>query len=370
AASTRLATDLDAWRRLARFTAIAASILTLVHAAIAFTPLFDFVATRLIAAPPEVLEPARIGLAIMLPWSGAIAWRRMQQGVLIRCELSRFVATGTLIRLIANAVALGIGFAVARTRGTVDGVVVGASGIAAGVLCEVAFVDRVARRHALPRLAALPPAEESWSWRRFARFYVPLAFTPLISMLVQPVGAAAMGRMPDALRSLAAWPSVYGLVFLLRSLGFAFNEVAVALAGRPGGRAALQTFAWRLGTAVTLAVAILALTPLGRLWLGGVSGLQDDLAAFAHAALPFALLMPGYAVVQHLFQGLLVHHGRTRSITEAVAIYALIASTLLLVAVEAQALPGIRAALLAFTAAGLCQTAWLWRRARSALRHA
>ena len=48
-----------------------------------------------------------------------------------------------------------------------------------------------------------------------------------MTLVIQPIGAAAMSRMPDALPSLACWPAVYGLVFLLRSLGFAFNFAAM-----------------------------------------------------------------------------------------------------------------------------------------------
>ena len=62
-ASTALSRDWDAYKKLRRFMMWAGAILTAVHALIAFTPLYYFVATRLIGAPAELVEPARIGEA-------------------------------------------------------------------------------------------------------------------------------------------------------------------------------------------------------------------------------------------------------------------------------------------------------------------
>jgi len=67
AASTALATDRDAYGKLRRFTLVAGALLTALHVAVAFTPLFDLVAERVVAVPAAVVEPARTGLRIMTP---------------------------------------------------------------------------------------------------------------------------------------------------------------------------------------------------------------------------------------------------------------------------------------------------------------
>src|SRR5690606_20274728 len=63
AASTALCTDGQSYRLVRRFAHAAGAVLTLVHVAVAFTPLYDVVAGGLLHAPPETLEPGRIGLA-------------------------------------------------------------------------------------------------------------------------------------------------------------------------------------------------------------------------------------------------------------------------------------------------------------------
>ncbi|MCA8965388.1 MAG: hypothetical protein KDC48_10900, partial [Planctomycetes bacterium] len=220
AAATRLAVDEASWRTLGRFAPAACAVLTAVHVLVAFTALFDRIALDVIGVPAEVIEPGRLGMQIMTPWTWAIGYRRFQQGVLIRCERSDLVAYGTVIRLLTNASVLGAGLVV----GTWSGIAVGTTGIACGVLAEAAWAGwcfRSAARDRLPARSERPPLP----WRQFAAFYLPLACTPLITFVIQPIGAWAMSQLATPLLSLAAWPAVYGLVFLTRSAGFAFNEV-------------------------------------------------------------------------------------------------------------------------------------------------
>src|SRR5512144_888276 len=63
-ASTALARDRHAYAVVRRFMLVAGGLLTLLHALIAFTPLFDVIAGTLIGVPEPVREPARLGLRI------------------------------------------------------------------------------------------------------------------------------------------------------------------------------------------------------------------------------------------------------------------------------------------------------------------
>jgi len=90
------------------------------------TPLYALVVFGLLRPPPEVVEPARLGLRIMTPWTMAIAYRRYQQGVLIRFGRSRAVSLGTAVRLVTIALTLAVGAALSSALG-LPAVVVGAS---------------------------------------------------------------------------------------------------------------------------------------------------------------------------------------------------------------------------------------------------
>ena len=361
AASTALSSNWDDYRKLRRFMLTAGSLLTLVHVAIAFTPLYDFVAAGLIGAPAEVVEPARLGLRIMTPWTFSIAYRRFYQGVLIRFDRSRAVGLGTLVRLGVNTLVLASGY----LHGGVSGIVVGTCAIACAVLAEAFFVGWCVRPVVRERLRNVATRGEPLTRARFLRFYVPLAMTPLLTLVIQPIGAAAMSRMPLTLPSLAAWPAVHGLVFIPRGVGMAYNEVVVALFGEPGAPRALRRFTRILASILMVLLLAFAVTPLAGLWFEQFSGLSPELSDLCRTSVLLSLLMPGYTVLQSWFQGLLVARQETRAITEAVALYLIVVSIVLAIGVRTQAWTGVYYAIAAFSLGGVLQTTWLWWRSRA-----
>jgi hypothetical protein len=357
AASTALSRDRDAHRKLGRFVTLAGASLTILHLLIAATPLYDLVIPGLMGAPSEVLEPARLGLLVMTPWTWSIAYRRYQQGLLIRSGRSRLLGIGTVIRLAAIAAALATG----GLAGGVPGIVVGTAAVSAGVLAEAVFVGFVVR----PSIAALPALHEDappLTRDRFVRFYAPLALTSLLTLGVNPIASAAIGRMPSPLASLAAWPVVSGLVFTMRSLGFAFHEVVVAMWGRRGAERPLRRFAWTLALATSGGLVIIAATPLAEMWFRDVSALSAPLADLARQALWVGIPLPAVAAVVSLLSGTLVHRHRTRGVSEAVTAQLAVTSFVLALGVAWGGAPGLPVAVASFLLGQLVQIAWLARR--------
>ncbi len=354
AASTALSKDWDSYRTGYRFMMHAGALLTTLHVAIAFTPLYDFVMGTLIGAPQPIIGPSRIGFMIMTPWTWSIAYRRFQQGVLIRFGHSHVVGLGTVVRLSANLMVLSIGYLL----GTIPGIMVAASAVSIGVMSEAFFVGlRV--RPILQRVRQIAPDGDPLTMQSFLRFYIPLAMTSLLTLLVQPIGSAAISRMPNALESLAVWPVVSGLLFLLRSVGIAYNEVVVALLGEPGAEESLRRFAKILALSLTIILSLVAATPLAEFWFRGVSGLSPSLAKLAQTSLWFSLLLPAFSVWQSWYQGSLVYFRTTRGVTEAMALSLAISSAILGAGVVWGQGTGLYVAQAAFTAGGLAQMLWL-----------
>ena len=189
----------------------------------------------------------------------------------------------------------------------------------------------------------------------------------ILSLITMPIGSAAMGRMPFPLESLAVFPVVQGLVFALRSLGFAYSEVVVALMDRDDALRPLRRFAWQLATGASAALLLVAATPLSVIWFERVSALDPDLSGLARRAIWLTVLFPATSVLQALFTGTLVNLHRTRGIMEAVALHAATVSVLLLVAGPRSPWPGLYVTLAATLAAYLVQVIWLARRAAAAL---
>jgi hypothetical protein len=313
--------------------------------------------------PKVIVEPARIGLMIMTPWTWAIAYRRFQQGVLIRFGHSRAVGVGSVIRLSADALVLATGYLI----GSIPGIVVATAAVAAGVVCEAIYagwrVRPVVRDQVIPAEPVQPPLTN----RVFFAFYVPLVFTSLLTLLAQPIGSAALSRMPEALASLAVWPVLSGLVFMVRGSGVAYNEVVVALLDKAGSLRSLRRFAVLLAAATTALLVLLAATPLSRLWFEGFSALSPHLARLARTGLWLALPLPLLSVLQSWLQGAILHGGRTRGITESVAIYLATSALILGGGVAWGGATGLFVAMIALVLSFATQDAWLWWRSRPVL---
>ena len=363
-ASTALSRDWPSYRLVRRAMFTMAGALTALHAAAAFTPLYDLVVARALGIPADILEPARLGLQIMTPWTFAIAYRRTQQGVLIRFGKTWAVGVGTGIRLGANVAVLALGY----LHGGLPGIAVGTLAVIAGVVGEAVFAGFAVHPVLRDRVRPAAPDGEPLTLARFVRFYTPLALTPLMGFFAMPIASAAMTRMPRTLESLAAWPVVNGLTFTLRSVGFALNEVVVSLLERPGAAAPLRRFAFGLAGSTSALLLVVAVSPLGPLWFGRVSALPPALTALAVATLAIACPLPGLNALQSWYQGVLVHSRHTRGVSESMAVYLVVMVAVLAAGVAAGRVPGLYFTMLGMVVAGAAQVEWLRRRAAAPLR--
>ena len=364
AASTALSRDWGSYVKLRRFMHRMGAVLTVIHVIMAATPVYDLLARDVIHAPEEIIGPARIGLLIMIPWTWAIAYRRFHQGVLIRFGHSLKVGLGTASRLSAETVVLALGYFV----GGISGIAVAACTLIAGVLTEALYVHLMVRKTLNHELKPARAPDRPLSTRAMLDFYIPLSLTQLLVLVAGPIGSAAMSRMPLALESLAAWPVVNGVSFLMRGFGGAYNEVVVTLVEEKRSSPGLRRFAVGLAVAATAALAVLTIPPLSTAVFAGLLGLADPLPDMVRRSLFLLLPMPAMAVVQSYFQGVILHSRRTRSVTESVGMFLALVIAILVGGVLWGAVTGIYLALGAFVAGELLRTFWLWLRSRLARR--
>jgi hypothetical protein len=369
AASTALSKDWRSYLWLRRFMMVLSAALTAVHVLVAFTPLYDVVMRAWLGSQADVaavIAAARPGLMLMTPWTWAVAYRRFQQGVLIRFGHSRAIGVGTLIRLGSMGTMLTIGYVI----GTLPGTAVAGAAIAAGVMSEAIYAGLRVRPVLRDQLRPAPPVTQPLALRSFLSFYVPLSMTSLLYLLVNPIITFALSRMPDPVASLDVWPVISGLTFILRSAGMAYNEVVVALLGESQAVYVLRRFTSSLTAVVTVAMVLVAATPLSTLWYAAAMGLPPELTALARQAFWLALPLPGLNVLQSWFQGSLVHHGRTRGITEATGVYLAASSVVMLAGTLWGHVPGLYVGLAGLAAGFALQATWLWRRSRPILARA
>jgi hypothetical protein len=363
AASTALSKDWKSYTKIRRFMHTTSAALTGLHILVVSTPIYFFVVEKLIGSPEEIILPARLGLAIMLPWTWSIAYRRFNQGVLIRFGHSVTVGKGTSIRLFANIAVLSIGY----FAGTIPGIVVATSAVSAGVICEAIYIGIKVKPVIKTQLIPQPEIKPELSRKAFLQYYIPLALTSLITLLSQPLVSSALSRMPRALDSLAIWPVLSGLLFIFRSVGIAYNEVVVTLIDKPNSYSSLRKYAFILVSITSGLLLLFTATPLSTIWFKYITALPASLIPLAKTALWFSLLIPGANAFQSWYQGIILHSGKTRGIPEAVALFLAVTIIAYLIGIYLINIPGLYIGVIGFSLGMVSQAAWLKFRSRRAL---
>jgi progressive ankylosis protein len=316
-ASIALVKDRESLRKLRLFTFVLNGGLTLIIVAVVQPGFFTGIASGLLGLPEEILEQIRRALIILIPWPGAIGYRRFYQGILIRHGLTRRVAYGTVIRLTSMACTALI---LARLD-ILPGASVGASALSAGVVAEAAASRLMAGRVlALLKATEPPHGLPPMGYLDISRFYYPLALTSLIMLGVHPMVTFFVGQSRHAVESLAVLPVVNSLVFIFRSMGISYQEVGIALMGSRGeGWPGIKKFGGLLALCAAGALGFVSFTPAANLWFCVVSGLTPDLALFALTPTRILALMPALAVFLSIQRAVLVNAGATGPITWATA---------------------------------------------------
>jgi hypothetical protein len=317
-ASTALARNRLSYLRLRTFVNIVNASVTAAMVFSLLPPVFDWLTGSLIGLPPEVASRTHTALLILLPWPATIGIRRFYQGVLIRHDLTRLVAYGTVIRLSFMA-ATGILLSVFSD---IEGASIGAAALTVGVSSEAIAAALMARGPVKQLLRTLEkPSGAASSFAGLATFYYPLALTTLLSLGIHPVVTFFVGNSRASLESLAVLPVIGALVFIFRSLGLAYQEVVIALIGdRHEGYRCLRRFGVILALTVASGLSLIAWTPLAGVWFRVVSGLPDALAEFALPPTRILAVIPGLTAILSFQRAIAVVRNTTNAITWATII--------------------------------------------------
>lgn len=302
ATSTTLCRDRQSFTVISRFVLWLMIWCTVVHAAIALTPLYDFVTVRVLSVPPEVRQLLRTPLALMIPWSACIGWRRYRQGLLIRSGRTRAVGFGTAIRMGTMAV---VGFGLFLTK-RLSGTELAAISLIASVFAEALFAHFVSRQ----AVRELPEDEGMHlEMSKLLRFHLPLTATTMLTLATLPIVSAAVAKSQGPVVQMAAWQVTTTLLWMHRTVVFALPEVIITLYKDSETVAKLRTFCLAVGAVASGILGLLWITRLDVAFFMKAVGANATTADTAHFALGLCILFPFIGALQSYARGMLtVHH--------------------------------------------------------------
>jgi len=328
AASTSLVKNSQSYFKLRNFNNALIILVTVVLAIGLIPTLFDFITGTLINLPKNVGKLTHVSLLILLPWPGAIAYRRFLQGILIANNKTKFVGLGTLIRLLVMAgTALGL-----YEYSNIAGAYVGAISLSAGVVAEM-IVSHLMCRNILKKLREQPldkTSNNNLSYKKIFTFYFPLALATFIGLGAHPLITFFVGHSNMALESLAVLPVISSLIFIFRSIGLSYQEVGIAMIGDDKkGYEPLKRFAIKLALINVTILALISFTPLADTWFITISGLSDLLASIAILPTQILVVIPALTVLISFQRAIQVAYNKTSPISTATAMEVVVIVVLL-----------------------------------------
>ncbi len=220
------------------------------------------------------------------------------------------------------------------TLDVVPGAYIGAAALSIGVLME-AIASKIMVHKTLVVLLKQPESpnvSDPLSYTGILKFYYPLALTSILGLVIQPALTFFMGQGRNALESLAVWPVVNSFVFIFRSFGLSYQEVAISLMGsNRENYHKLKRFAQIIAFSVCGVLALIALSPLLKYWMVNVSGLTTELAFFSYWPVRVLIFMPALSVWISFQRAVLVVNRKTGPITTATSIEMLLVVLLMFI---------------------------------------
>ncbi|MBS3780139.1 MAG: hypothetical protein KGY41_07060 [Desulfovermiculus sp.] len=355
-ATTALVRDRASMATMKRFVYVLSAVITLIMAGLTLPPIFSFLAQGIIRLPPDVAHLSHLACIALIPWPGAIGYRRFYQGILIRNNRTRFVAYGTVIRLIGMGGTAGI----LALLTDVPGALVGGCSLAAGVVAEAA-ATRLMAGGVVRRLQEFEGQRHiPLTYARISKFYFPLALTTILALGVRPVVTFFLGQSKMAIESLAVFPVIHSLVFLFISLSISYQEVIIALIGdKQENYLPLRNFAFFLALGAGGGLGLIAFTPLSTIWFHHVSGLSLHLSEFSALPVQIMVMIPFLWVAVSVQRGTLVSAEITAPITKATIAQVSTVVLVLMITIYFLDMVGIIGAALALAFGGIAGCAYL-----------
>ena len=305
--STALGRSRASLAAIFKFTGVCMITVTVVHGAVAFTPLYDLIAFRLLNQDPAVAEAARTPFQIMSVWSAFVGWRRCRQGLMIRAGNTKPIGTGTFLRIII-LVAVAAGFPSLFGMPSLHAV---AWALVASVIAEAVYAHIVSQ----PAVATLRAREsepgETNTLLGVFKFHLPLTVTTVVVMSSSPLLAFALARAKDPVLTQSAWAVASALIWFFRSPSYALPELVIARGDEPNSDAPIQRFCIQVGLLLSGVMLLIAVTPLNGLVFTGFMSSPPLEANLAQQAFLICAYLPLLNCLMSLERGRLTRQRAT-----------------------------------------------------------
>lgn len=158
------------------------------------------------------------------------------------------------------------------------------------------------------------------SLRQISRFFFPLMLNVQLMSFSHNIINMALARQADAVANLAAFAVAIALHLFLASPGYQNHTIALALVRGRRSLISVAIFVMAAAGSISLMLALIAWTPLGKFVFEQLIGVSPDLAGRARGVIAILAFLPFFTGVRGLCQGMVIRARRTELVSLATLI--------------------------------------------------
>lgn len=317
------------------FAFILMSILFVLMMSLGITPLGDFVYRNIIGLQTQKeidLATSAMMVTAFLPIM--VVMRNAYQGIATGLKKTLLIVPGVVLRVVGIIFFL---IWVLKTN-SINGVIAGCLAYVLGIGLEGVFILgglKYKLGSILKAVKKMPASDfdsSNLDYYQIFKFFLPLAFTIMITMFIQPVIQSGLARSASPVRSLAAYGVAWTLITMLAGPLRMLHQISLVYHNTDENMKKIQIFNLALGALTSVVTVIFALSPFGYFVLHNLIAVSHDITLLAQKVILAFAVFPIARAVRETYWGMMMKKRTTPVIAKAkgLNLFAVILSLLVL----------------------------------------
>jgi hypothetical protein len=283
-------------------------------ALLALTPIGDFVFVKLFNTPANLMSDVKAAAVLTMSLPFIYTLRSYAQGILIVAKKTQYLTYTVVIRILFM---IGLAFVLPKIS-ILTGAMIGISIWTAGMALEsvINFLFSLGSYKELPEEPDYETGQQVLTAQQAFTFIWPLLATSFIWTLGLPMINSGLARTNNPELAIATVQVSRNFVWII--LGFIENnmrQVPLIFGTSEAKMKYLKKFNLGIGVILTIAVAVLALTPIGNWGLLNIIGVSENIANASRPVLIVLIALPLILTWTEFYTGLLMRVNNTKSLS-------------------------------------------------------
>ncbi len=287
---------------------------------LSISPIGDFVFEHIVGLQTQKevdLATSAMMVTAFLPI--VVVMRNAYQGIATGLKKTLLIVPGVVLRVVGMALFL---WWVVKTN-SINGVIAGCLAYVLGIALEGIFILGGLKSKLgsiINAVKKMPPSDfdkENLDYYKILKFFLPLAFTIMITMFIQPVIQSGLARSTSPVRSLAAYGVAWTLVTMIAGPLRMLHQISLVYHNSEENMRKIKIFNLSLAAITSILIVMFALSPVGYFVLHNIISVSHDITLLAQKVILAFAVFPLARALRETYWGMMMKKRSTPLIAKA-----------------------------------------------------